>query len=214
MTRILTIAITAATLWLATAAHQTAHAQSITAMDAFLRDLKHMHVQALQFCNNNRNIMSASDLSKATKENDVFELLCMRALKGRSIANTGWTFYHEGERIEGGTSDFLAMLKGFNIEGKLFYTVIGHRKIKQHIGQPNARVFYQPRATLYRYVDGEMQHVFEFIDPQTMNWNSPIPEKPDFSAASKQHSVAIDDVWNAVLLEEFGQTVSFISSTQ
>ncbi len=214
MTHILTIAIAATTLWFATAAPQTAHAQSITAMDTFSRTLKHMHVQAMQFCDSNRNIMSASQLAKATKENDVFELLCMRALSGRNIANTGWKFYHEGERIEGGTSDYLAMLKGFNIDGKLFYTVIGHRKIKQHTDQPNARVFYQPRATLYRYVDGDMQHVFEFIAPQTMNWNSPAPEKPDFSAASKQHSVAIDDVWNAVLLKEFGQTVSFISLTQ
>lgn len=214
MTRILTIAIAATTLWFATAVPQTAHAQSITAIDAFLRDLKQMHVQAMQFCDSNRNIMSASDLAKATKENDVFELLCMRALSGRSIANTGWKFYHEGERIEGGTSDYLAMLKGFNIDGKLFYTVIGHRKIKQHIGRPNARMFYQPRATLYRYVDGDMQHVFEFIDPQTMNWNSPAPEKPDFSAASKQHSVTIDYIWNAVLLKEFGETVSFISFTQ
>lgn len=99
MTRILTIAIAATTLWLTTAAPQTAHAQSITAIDAFLRTLKHMHVQAMQFCDNNRNIMAASDLAKASKENEVFELLCMRALKGRSIANTGWKFYTKASEL-------------------------------------------------------------------------------------------------------------------
>lgn len=214
MIRRLAISIAAATLWFSLAPLQVARAEDTTTMDAFLNNLKRMHIQAMRFCDKNRNIMSASDLAHANPKNDVFELLCMRALKGRTLPDSNWKFFHEGERIEGGTSDYLALVNGFNANGKLFYLAIGHRKIKRFLDQPNAQVFYQPRVTLYRFTKGEMQHVFEFVDPQTVNWNSPKPEKPDFSVASNELSVPIDLIWTNIINQQFGEAISTIPLTQ
>lgn len=207
-----TIAVLYTCLFLV-APHQ-AQAQNTPSFTQFVYSLEVMHLSAMQFCDENPNIMPADALAHASPENDVFEMACVRALDGRDIANSNWRFINRVQPISGGAADLFAMLKDFNLEGQSFSMLIGHRKIKRFIGSPDEQSFYVPFATMLKQSDSGSEIVFEFINPQTPNWNTPSPEQPDFSVASKRLGLSLDAVWRGMIKQQFAEGVLLIPETR
>ncbi|MDG4718388.1 MULTISPECIES: hypothetical protein [Thalassospira] len=191
-----------------------ADAQNKQSFQNFTSNLRIMHLGSLTFCDENRNIMPAQALAKATNDNDVFEMACIRALDGRYIGSSNWKFIHRAQDRAESSSNMLAMMKGFNLDGELFFMVIGHRKIKQSVGQPNERAFYVPIATMMREADSRMNVIFDFVNTDTMDWNTPSPQEPDFSIASKELGLDLNMVWRAMIKKQFAEGVLLIPATR
>lgn len=214
MIRPLTKAFAALCFCLFLVAPHPADAQNKQSFENFTSNLRIMHLSTLTFCDENRNIMSAKALAGATRENDVFEMACASALDGRYIGNSNWKFVHRAQERTESTSNMLAMMKGFNLDGKLFFMVVGHRKIKQFIGQPNEHAFYVPVASILQESGSRMNVVFDFVDTQAMDWNTPSPQEPDFSIASKELGIDLNTVWRAMIKTQFAEGVLLIPATR
>jgi hypothetical protein len=191
-----------------------AQEQNKQSFEAFMSDVRLMHVLAMQYCHSHPDIIPTGALAKASKDNDVFEIACMRALDGRripsSLPGANWKFVHRDLGTPTDAENMFVMMNGFNLDGKLYHLIVGQRKFTRYVGQANEQSFYIPLAQVLQFDGTGMKQIFKFVDIRTMNWNTPVPAQPDFSKASQELGINLNTIYRVVLKTQLSEAITQI----